>query len=324
MRALNLAPELQLPWESSALEDARFRKILRNMLSAFVAFALLIPFLPVEELSREKQEAVPPHLARVIMEKKVLPKPVPVPVKPKPVAKKKPKPVAKKKPEPVAKKKVKPKPKPKPVVKPPPKVNRLEKARELAAVSGVLAFQDSLADMRDSMDVSTLDNTGMRSGQARAEKTERAILSAASKTGSGGIQTAALSRDTGGAALSGRETTRVVSTLANGTAEDVVGSSASLGGRSDESIRRIMDKNKGAIFAIYNRALRKNPRLQGKLVFEMQIEASGAISALQLLSSELDDDKLTRKILSRIRMISFSPEQVITTMVNYSFDFLPY
>ena len=60
------------------------------------------------------------------------------------------------------------------------------------------------------------------------------------------------------------------------------------------------------------------------MVFEMQIEASGAISALKLLSSELGDDKLTRKILSRIRMISFSPEQVITTMVNYSFDFLPF
>jgi hypothetical protein len=133
-----------------------------------------------------------------------------------------------------------------------------------------------------------------------------------------------LSRDTGGRALSGRETTRVVSSLANGAAEDVAGSSASLGGRSDESIRRIMDKNKGAIFAIYNRALRKNPRLRGELVFEMQIEASGVISAVKLLSSELGDDKLTRKILSRIRMISFSPEQVIITMVNYSFDFLPY
>jgi outer membrane biosynthesis protein TonB len=320
MRALNMAPELQLPWESSVLEDARFRKILRNMLSAFVAFAILMPFLPVEELSREKQEAVPTHLARVIMEKKELPKPVPVPVKPKPVEKKKPKPVEKKKPKPVEKKKVEPKP----VVEPPPKVDRVKQARQLAAVSGVLAFQDSLADMRDSMDVSTLNKTGMSSGQASAEKTERAILSAASKSGSGGIQTAALSRDTGGRALSGRETTRVVSSLANGAAEDVAGSSASLGGRSDESIRRIMDKNKGAIFAIYNRALRKNPRLRGKLVFEMQIEASGVISAVKLLSSELGDDKLARKILSRIRMISFSPEQVITTMVNYSFDFLPY
>jgi outer membrane biosynthesis protein TonB len=321
MQVYNMAPELQLPWESSLVDDARYRKILRNLLSAFLAFAILIPWLPVEELSREKQEAVPPHLARVIMEKKVLPKPIPVPVKPKPVEKKKPEPVEKKKPEPVVKKK------PEPVVKPPPKVevpNRLEKARELAAVSGVLAFQDSLADMRDSMDVSSLNNTGMSSGQASAEKTERAILSAAAKTGSGGIKTAALSRDTGGAALSGRETTRVTSALASGAAEDVAGSSASLGGRSDESIRRIMDRNKGAIFAIYNRALRKNPRLSGKLVFEMQIEASGAISELALISSELGDDKLSRKILSRIRMIRFEPEQVVTTTVNYSFDFLPY
>jgi outer membrane biosynthesis protein TonB len=319
MQAYNMAPELQLPWESSLVEDARYRKILRNMLSAFLAFAILIPWLPVEELSREKQEAVPPHLARVIMEKKVLPKPIPIPVKPKPIEKKKPEPVEKKKPEPVEKKK------PEPVVKPPPKApDRVEKARELAAVSGVLAFQDSLADMRDSMDVSTLNNTGMSSGQASAAKTERAILSAASKTGSGGIQTAALSRNTGGAALSGRETTRVTSSLASGAAEEVAGSSASLGGRSDESIRRIMDKNKGVIFAIYNRALRKNPRLSGKLVFEMQIEASGAISEVKLLSSELGDDKLTRKILSRIRMIRFEPEQVVTTTVNYSFDFLPY
>lgn len=321
MLAYNMAPELQLPWESSVREDARYRKILRNLMSALIAFGLLIPWLPVEELSREKQEAVPTHLARVIMEKKVLPKPVPVPVKPKPVEKKKAEPVEKKKPKPVEKKKVEPKPKPPPKVKAP---DRVEKARELAAVSGVLAFQDSLADMRDSMDVSSLNNTGMSRGQASAEKTERAILSAASKTGSGGIKTAALSRDTGGAALSGRETTRVVSAIASSAPEDVAGSSASLGGRSDQSIRRVMDKNKGAIFAIYNRALRKNPALRGKLVFEMQIEASGAISELKLLSSELVDDKLTRKILSRIRMIRFEAEQVITTAVNYSFDFLPY
>ena len=304
-----MAPELLLPWESSKREDARYRKILRNMLSAFAAFALLVPWLPVEELSREKQEAVPPHLARVILEKRELPKPVPVLPRPKPVEEKK------------------PETKPKPEVEPPPKVDvpdRLAQARELAAVSGVLAFQDSLADMRDSMDVSALDNTGLSSGQASAEKVERAIISAAAKSGSGGIQTAALSRDTGGSALSGRETTRVVSALASDTAEDGAGSSASLGGRSDESIRRVMDKNKGGIFAIYNRALRKNPRLSGKLVFEMKIAASGAITELVLLSSELGDDKLTRKILSRIRMIRFEPERVITTTVNYSFDFLPY
>jgi protein TonB len=315
MQTPTMTTDLLLPWASSARDDVRYRKILRNMLSAFAAFALVMPWLPVEELSREKQEAVPPHLARVILEKKELPKTIPIPVKPKPVEKK---------PE---EEKEEAKPEPKPVEEPAPKIevpDKLEKAREQAAVSGVLAFQDSLADMRDSMDVSSLDKSGMSSGQASAEKVQRQILSAAAKTGSGGIETASLSRDTGGPALSGRETTRVVSTLAGGTAEDVAGSSASLGGRSDESIRRVMDKNKGGIFAVYNRALRKNPMLSGKLVFEMKIDPSGAISELTLLSSALDDDALTKKILSRIRMIRFEPERVITTTVNYSFDFLPY
>ena len=77
-------PELQLPWESTSREDRRYRVILRNLLCAVIAFGLLVPFLPVEELSREKQEALPPHLARVVLEKKELPPPPP----PKPVERK--------------------------------------------------------------------------------------------------------------------------------------------------------------------------------------------------------------------------------------------
>jgi outer membrane biosynthesis protein TonB len=307
-----MGPELQLPWESTLEEDARYRKILRNMLSALITFAVIMPFLPVEELSREKQEAVPPHLARVILEKKELPKAVPVPPKPKPVEKKKPE----EKPKPVEKAKPEPKPKPKPK-------DRLAEARKAAAVSGVLAFQDSLADMRDSLDVESLDQTQVSRGEAKAASVERSIIAGAAKGGSGGIQTASLSRDTGGPALSGRETTQVESTMAEYSGE-AASASANLGGRSDESIRRIMDKNKGGIFAIYNRALRKDPMLSGKLVFEMEIEPSGTVSELKLLSSDLEDESLVKKILARIRMIRFDAEDVIATRVNYSFDFLPY
>ncbi len=60
------------------------------------------------------------------------------------------------------------------------------------------------------------------------------------------------------------------------------------------------------------------------MVFEMVIEASGAITELKLLSSELGDDSLTQKILARIRLIRFEADDVITTRVNYSFDFLPW
>ncbi|MEE4191899.1 MAG: AgmX/PglI C-terminal domain-containing protein [Halieaceae bacterium] len=306
-------PELLLPWESSEREDARYRKILRNLLMALLAFGIVMPFLPVEELSREKQEALPPHLARVVLEKKVLPPPPPPP---KPVEKKVEKPVEKT-PE--------TKPEPKPVEPPPKPVDRVEEARKVAAVSGVLAFQDALADMRDSVDVDSLGDTGMSRGEAQAAKTERSIIAGAAKGGSGGIQTGNLSRDTGGPALSGRETTKVESTIAANAADRGDSTaSARLGGRSDESIRRVMDRNKGAIFAVYNRALRKDPTLAGKLVFEMQIDPSGAISSLTLVSSELADESLTQKILARIRMIRFDAADVVATTVNYSFDFLPY
>jgi hypothetical protein len=85
-----------------------------------------------------------------------------------------------------------------------------------------------------------------------------------------------------------------------------------------------MDDNKGAIFAIYNRALRKDPLLHGKLSFEMVIDPSGGVAHLKLVSSELSDPDLTSKILSRIRLINFGAEDVSSTRVNYSLDFLPY
>lgn len=319
MAVMLVAPELQLPWESSGPEDRRFHRILLNWLGGLLVLALLVPFLSVSELTREQQEQLPPQLARVILEKKVLPEPAPVKPRPTP----RPKLVE---PEAVKPKPVEPVPVEKPLqqqaaVKP---GDVLKQAREAAAVAGVLAFQDDLSEMRDSLDVDSMPQTVTSRGEASAAAVERSLITSASTVSSGGINTAALSRDTGGPALSGRESTRVESTIAGTAKESAPGASEQLGGRSDESIRQVMDSNKGAIFAIYNRALRKDPLLEGKLVFEMVITASGEVAELKLLSSELVDAELTRKILSRIRLIKFDPQEVVATRVNYSFDFLPY
>lgn len=304
-------PELQLPWSVSEQDDKKFRRLLRNGLIAFVLLSLMVPFLPVKEISREQKEAPPPQLARVILEKKQLPKPEPVVQKIKP------------KPKPIKKQPVKPKLKPKEKPKP---VDLVEKAKATAAVSGVLAFQDDLADMRESLNVDNFDNQQLSRGAASAAKTERAIITAKSTSGSGGIQVAAVSRDTGGQALSGRETTKVKVPDGMNARQPGKASSQSLAstGRSDESVRRVMDKNKGAIFSIYHRALRKAPDLEGQFVFEMTIEPSGQVSKVTLISSELADEKLARKILARVRLINFGAAQASSTVVNYSFDFLPY
>ena len=318
MSANAMPVALQMPWESSGEEDSRFRTILRNMLGAFFAFAIIVPLLPVPVTLQEAPEETAPHLARIILEKQALPEQAPVIPKPRPEPKVMPierKPVVK--PEPV-----------KTVAVKTPELSAQEKlaqARDTAAVAGVLAFQDDLSEMRDSLDLNAMPQAVTSRGEATAVKTERAIIASKTVASSGGINTAAISRDTGGPALSGRETTRVESSIATSAKNTEAKSlSAQRGGRSDDSIRRVMDRNKGSIFAIYNRALRKDPLLEGKLVFEMLVDASGEVTDITLLSSELDDEALTQKILARIRMIRFDTEDVATTRVNYSFDFLPY
>ena len=57
--------------------------------------------------------------------------------------------------------------------------------------------------------------------------------------------------------------------------------------RSIEEIKLVFERNKGAIYAIYNRALREDPSLQGKVVLELKIAPSGEVVDVKVLSSEL-------------------------------------
>lgn len=350
-------PNPKLPWSSSYAEDARFRKILIVLLAAYCLLALMFSMINLPPVVHPEPKDLPPQLARVVLQKVELPKPAEQ------------KPIEQKRSE------VKPTPtieKPKPRVVPPSQapvqpartvgpragkeggkeapIELMPQAREKAAKSGVLQFKDDLAEMRDSVDVSKVTRSNLTRATGVAEKTERSIIAGKAVGGSGGINTAALSRDTGGIALSGRETTRIDSPggglgglsaeaggrgrgegsgVGTGTGQgsgkkgDLVSGSDSSGGRSDEAIRRVMDQQKGGIFAVYNRALRQDPTLQGKFVFEMVIEPSGEVSDVKMISSELKDSELVGKILARIRLINFGAASVLRTRVNYSLDFLP-
>ncbi|MFV8780883.1 AgmX/PglI C-terminal domain-containing protein [Microbulbifer sp. SA54] len=314
-----------LPWAATEEEDQRFARFLKIGLVALVVTCALFTFIPAAELTREQKEQLPPQLARVILEKKELPKPVEKP-KPKPAEKKKPAELKKPEPKPVEK----PKPEPIKTVKPKPLSEKapaaeVAKAREKAANSGLMQLQDDLMDMRDSLDVSAVASANnLSSGAASAQKVDRSLISDKSKAASGGINTGSLSRDTGGSALAGRKTTQVevaeASAAASSSAKEA---RRERGTRGEESIRQIMEANKGAIFAIYNRALRRDPTLAGKVTVKLVIEANGTISAVTLVSSELGDDDLERKLLARIRLINFGTANVEKSTLNYSIDFLP-
>lgn len=317
MNGGTLVQQHRLPWDVASDVDRLFRQILLSALGILLVVSVTLPFLPLQVIQKKIAEEAP-VLTRIVLEQKVLPKPPP---KPRPEPKKRVVEVQPK-PKPVQKPRVEPKsvPKPEPV-------DQLARARDSAKATGVLAFKDDLQSLRDSIDVEALNQTRTSRGTADATEIQRSVITHKGPAKSGGIQAASLSTDTGGPALSGRETTSVDSDIAGIPRAGRTSSQAgpeSRGGRSDDAIRRVMDKNKGAIFALYNRALRSNPLLEGKLVFEMVIHPDGSITELNLISSELADDELMRRILSRIRLIEFGRDDVLSTRVNYSFDFLPY
>ncbi|MCY7315658.1 MAG: TonB family protein [Rubrivivax sp.] len=93
--------------------------------------------------------------------------------------------------------------------------------------------------------------------------------------------------------------------------------------RSIEEIKLVFERNKGAIYAIYNRALRDEPALQGKVVLELKIAPSGEVSGLRIISSELKAEELEKKLLARIRSFDFGAKDVDAMVVTWPVDFLP-
>lgn len=315
--AVYFSPNLQLPWSSLAEDDGRFTRILQVLLGVLLVLVILVVVIDVPEPTREEKEKLPPQLARVVLEKQELPPPKPV--EPPKVEEKPPE----EKPE---EKKPEEKP-PEPKPKEPEPVKTVEQAREKAKVSGLLQFQDELMEMRDIVDTSSVENANLALGDAQAAVADRSAVTSGVTGTSGGINPAALSRDTGGVALSGRETTQVKSDLATATrtaAEAGTGNGEGGKMRSEEEMSKVMDQHKGAIFQIYNRALRQNAALQGRVVMNIVIEPSGQISEVVIITSELKDPELEAALIRRIRMISFpASTSVIRTTLKQTFDFLP-
>lgn len=320
MARIIAAPNLQLPWSSTTDDDRRYWKTFGVLLIPFFIFSIIIPMVNIPEPDREELERLPPQLAKVVLEKKELPTPVPTPKPtPKPEEKKEPEKKEPKKEEP---KKEEPKPEPK---KEPDPVKLVDKAREEAQAE-ISQFADQLSELRDSFDLSEV-NAEVTQSTGEAAKLSRDIISSGAKRGSGGINTSNLSRDTGGVAVSAKKTTAAVQSklkAGEGNKPKVARTSADRSTRSREEIRKVMDQNKAAIYAIYNRALRKNPALEGKVVFKLEINGNGQVVAASIVSSDLQDAALERKLLARIRLINFGAKDVLKTTLNYNMDFLPY
>ena len=361
-----------LPWAVSADDERRFRRILKRLLAVMLVLAVAVPFVPLRTPERTAAPVLPPPMARLLLQRPVeapkppppVPLPTPAPEAATAVAQAQPKPEAAARPKPeTPPKRGAPVPEARqPIEGKPPGEVALDNARRKASGVGLLAMKSELAELSGApaavqlrQDIKPGPGVGAGVGVGVGAGTEagvpvRALITSNSTRGSGGINTAAYSRDTGGGGLAGRATTLVEGVAGGGGgggpggggARDGTGTGSSVGGgggsgkggtlnrggsgkatRSIEDIKLVFERNKGAIYALYNRALRDDPALQGKVVLELKISPSGSVEGLRIVSSELKAEELEKKLLARIRQFDFGAKDVDQMVVTWPVDFLP-
>ena len=290
-----------LPWEGDPDSARQFRRLLSIGLVLFVLGGLIIPFLKLPAPKETAAQAVPDRLARLMVEEKPKPPPPPPP---------------------------KPLEPPKPETKPIPQlVDRTAEARKKAEKQ-LNRVKDELADLRrdlaQELPVETKNLTGAVGAESKAE---RSLIASRVGTGSAGVQSSNSSRGFGSGAgsLTGHTTTSVSSRVASIAADNKASRTGTSGkaARSQEEIELEFDRNKGAIYALYSRALRERPELQGKMVLEFTIAPSGDVTACRVVSSELNDPELERKIIARVKLIRFAAKDVEPMTTTKPIEFFP-
>ena len=96
------------------------------------------------------------------------------------------------------------------------------------------------------------------------------------------------------------------------------------GRRPRDELRAAIEKRKGALYRAYSAALKANPSLTGKVVFEFTIEPDGAVSSLEVVSNGLADDKLLDELKAILKSMKFAAEPVPKLVARYPIDFLPH
>jgi outer membrane biosynthesis protein TonB len=301
---------LVMPWAEQREDKQRYRKIRLIVLffGLLVGTGVMLLKAPAE---KQKEEIIPERLAELVVKKKPEPKPVeqkPVETETDNAA-------------------------PGDAAQLP---SDVQKARASAESKGVLALKSGFADlMGDSSDSAKMGASARvsRSGNVAAgDAPQRSVIGSQAAGGSGGINTSGLSRQGGtgngsgvGSGLGGGGFSRVTSNIGGGGGGGGRPLSSGSGpSRTDEEIQIVFDRYKAALYRIYNRELRTNPLLKGKMMLRISIKPDGSVSLCKLESTNMDSPALVKEVVARVEQFNFGPKAgVPTTTILYPIDFLP-
>jgi len=166
---------------------------------------------------------------------------------------------------------------------------------------------------------------------APGEASTRSMITSQATGGSGGINTAGLSRMGAGSGGGGQSITgagvrfaRVESSTGTGMADDRPLSKGAGPSRTDEEIQIVFDRYKAALYRIYNRELRNDPTLRGKMVLRITIEPDGRVSACAVKSTDMASPALSKDIVERVLNFNFGTKVGVPSLtILYPIDFLP-
>ncbi|HEY6293306.1 MAG TPA: AgmX/PglI C-terminal domain-containing protein [Terriglobia bacterium] len=205
--------------------------------------------------------------------------------------------------------------------------------------AGILAFKEQFASLTEDQNAPRL-GTDARYGAADevGQASSHSVLTTNTPGSSGGIDAGSLSRNVGGGGgrggggggnggMPGVKVARATSSIASiggGDGDRPKAHSGPGPSRTDEEIQIVFDRYKAAFYRDYNRALRSNPTLQGKMVLRLTIEPDGAVSMCQLQSTDMDAPDLVVQVVSRVRTINFGAKDGVQAVtIVYPIDFLP-
>lgn len=333
-----------LPWTALREEKRRFQLSISWALAIFVVAGGLVPFVSLPPLELPPKPVLSKRVVRLIEEQRLGPTAELTDTAPRSG----PELQARAEPESDSgfgaetRPKPKPKPEPAPVQGPEPMakaesttepetVDSRAVARQKARRSGVLAFADSLVELREAVPeaINTERDSALTSSGAEASRSKRAIRTAEVSSISAGIDVAGLSRQ-GTFGVKELNARRNAGSLVPSEAKGVTGREGrETQGvrkfvRSEEEIQEILDRNKSTIYTIYNRELRKDPTLQGKVVVSITIAPSGEVTVCRILSSELNAPALERKLVLLLKRIDFGAKPDVTEVTTrVPIDFFP-
>lgn len=310
-----------MPWTRQGEDEKRFRKILFFVFLFSILFSWILPMLK-QPAEKYKEIVVPEHIAQIIKRKQ----------EEKLIEQRPQEQLAERKDSNIPSKDAKP------------ASAETQKARDVAQTKGVLAFKNNFADLMEDTTPAKLGaqarisnsgkaaaGSGSGGAYAPGEASTRSMITSQATGGSGGINTAGLSRMGAGSGGGGQSITgagvrfaRVESSTGTGMADDRPLSKGAGPSRTDEEIQIVFDRYKAALYRIYNRELRNDPTLRGKMVLRITIEPDGRVSACAVKSTDMASPALSKDIVERVLNFNFGAKVGVPSLtILYPIDFLP-